>query len=779
MKRFALLFAGLMFLMINTIVSQEIVINEFMSSNTSTLQDSDGDFSDWIEIYNRGEAAVNLKGFMLSDDTLAPAKWRFPEMTFLPKTFIVIFASGKDRPDTTELHTNFKIKNEGEYLLLSDSNGVRFDLMQPVELSDDLSFGRFPDGWAGLMFLGTPTPGNMNNAGINVSFSMPAGFYKQPFKLAIETSNPFDTIFYTLDGSIPDTSSFMYSDSVPIYFRDTCPDYFSLIPTSPAKLKDYFRRWYPPNGPVAKANVVRAASYLNGEFRSPVLSATYFVDTAIFTETKYPIVSILTDSLNLFDFNTGIYVPGVFWDTLDTDFSGNYFQKGDEWERPAHLEYFEDSGNLALDLEVGLRMHGKITRHAPQKTIRVYARSEFGEGYFTYPLMINSDQDKFKRFLIRSSYADGSQTFFKDEMTHDLVKDLNLDLMYYRPVTVFINGEYWGTQIIRDRIDKYSLGLKYNIEPDSIDMLENNSEIEEGSNTDYLNMLEYIENNDLSDQEHYDSIKKRMDIENYIDYQIVEIYFNNNDWPGSNIGYWRERAPGAKWRWILFDLDNCYMDYAFNTLDFVTFEGDTCYQTLTWATFLFRNLLKSDEFKHQFISRFDSLLKTTFQRDTVLNQISIFTQQYEHDIDRHIDRWQFPRSHQGWLDDINFTLNSFARERPCYMREFILNFFDLDEDDLAFTCSESIAEIAEKRFVIAPNPASATFSLIIDGLDFTECQITIFDNLGRAIFKKNIQTNNGSLNEIVDVSNFKTGIYLVNITDGINILTKKLIKTSN
>lgn len=779
MKRFTLLFAGLMFLMINTVVSQEIVINEFMSSNTSTLQDSDGDFSDWVEIYNRSDAVINMKGFMFSDDTLEPAKWRFPEMTFHPRTFVIIFASDKNRPDTTELHTNFKIKNEGEYLLLSDSNGVRFDLMRPVELSDDQSFGRFPDGSTGLMFLGIPTPGTMNNAGVSVSFSMQAGFYRQPFKIAIESSNPFDTIFYTLDGSIPDTSSFIYTDSIGIFYRDTLPDVFSLIPTGPEILSDYFRRWYPPNGPVAKANVVRAASYLNGEFRSPVLSATYFVDTAIFTETKYPIISIITDSLNFYDFNTGIYVPGLFWDPSNTDFSGNYFQKGDEWERPAHLEYFEDSGNLALDMEVGLRIHGKITRHAPQKTLRVYARSEFGESYFTYPLMINSEQNKFKRFLIRSSYADGSQTLFKDEMTHDLVKHLNLDLMYYRPVTVFINGEYWGTQSIRDRIDKYSLGLKYNIEPDSIDILENNAEIEEGSNADYLDMLGYIENNDLSDQEHYDSIKKRMDIDNYIDYQIVEIYFNNNDWPGSNIGYWRERAPGAKWRWILFDLDNCYMDYAFNTLDFVTFDGDTCYQTPPWATFLFRNLLKNDEFKNQFIHRFDDLLQTTFHRDTVLNQINIFTQQYLQDIDRHIDRWQFPRSHQGLLDDIDFTLNKFARERPCYMRDFILNFFDLEENELEFTCSESIAEINGKRFAISPNPASANFSLVIDGISFTDCQIAIYDNLGRLVFKENYRAINSSLNQTIDVSNFKTGIYLVNFTDGKNILTKKLIKTSN
>jgi len=779
MMRLILFFTGFLFLTVKSIDAQEIVINEFMSSNETTLQDADGDYSDWIELYNRGEFAINLKDFMISDDTLEPAKWIFPEMTFPPKTFLVIFASDKNRHDTTELHTNFKIKDEGEYLLLSNPDGGRLDLMSPLALQADQSFGRFPDGEEILVFLGLPTPGSANNSRANIVFSKPAGFYSQPFKLALLTSNPFNTIYYTLDGSIPDISSLIYTDSIPITYRDNCPDVFSMIPTSPAILSDNFRRWYPPDGPVPKVNVIRAASFYNGVLSSPVFTTTYVVDSAINTNIKYPVVSVNTDSSNFFDFYNGIYIPGVFWDSLNCDWTGNYYQKGDEWERPAHLEYFEESGNRVINQDVGLRIHGKITRHAPQKTLRVSARSEYGNSYFNYPLMINSGQDKFKRFLLHSSYTDGSQTILKDVMIHDLVKHLNMDVMYYRPVTVFINGEYWGTQTIRDRIDQYYLGLKYDIEPDSIDILENNAQIEEGSNADYLDMLAYIQNNDLAAQEHYDYLKTRMDIDNYIDYQIVEIYFNNNDWPGSNVQFWRERNPGAKWRWNLFDLDNSFADFSFNTLKFVTYEGDTCYQNPTWATFLFRNLLKNDQFRSLFITRFAHLLNTTFRPDSVLTKIINFTQLYEKDIDRHISRWHFPRSHEGWISDINYALNRFAIERPCYMRDFILDYFNLEENEFDFNCNDFLPEIISNNFQIMPNPAATFFRLKITGSDLSDYKMSIFDEMGRRILQKEIPVIDGKIDEVVDISVIKNGIYFINVNNGRNILSKTLIKTSH
>lgn len=774
-----LFLVGLFLLSLHSVFGQYIVINEFMSSNETTIQDSDGDYSDWIELFNKGDIAVNLNGFMITDDTLQPDKWIFPEMIFQPKSFLLIFASEKDRIDTTELHTNFKIQACGEYLLLSDSNGEKIDRIEPVQLSVDFTYGRFPDGENNLTFLGNPTPNNYNVPGTVITFSMPPGFYQNSFEITLSSSNPGDTIFYTLDGSVPDTTSFIFSDSIPINYLDTLPNYFSTIPTSPPILVDWFRRWYLPANPVPKANVVRAVTYNNGLFTSQVMTATYFVDTAIYSKYYYPIVSITTDSLCLFDFETGIYIPGIHWDSLNTDYTGNYYQQGDAWERPAHIEYFEENGHRVINQNAGIRIQGKITRHAPQKTLCVYARSEYGNNFFNYPLMLNSSEDKFKRFLLRTTYADNGRTLFRDEMIHDLVRDLNLDLMYYRPVIVFINGEYWGIQAIRDQIDKYAIGFKYNIDPDSIDMLKNNAVIEEGSNADYLDMINYIENNDLSMPEHYEYIKTLMDIDNYIDYEIVEIFVNNDDWPGTNIAFWRERSPGAKWRWILFDLDNAFNNYAFNTLEFVTFEGDTCWQTPTWATFLFRNLLKNEEFESQFVNRFAELLNTTFKKDTVLQKIVEFTELYEHGIDLHVNRWTFPWGHYSWLNDIENSLGTYAIERPCYMRDFILDFFELEEDEFDFHCEVGTSEIHRKDSFIYPNPTSSSFRINLENLPDNDFQVILYNEMGSIVRQYNLNASTGSANLNFDVSGLKPGLYLLLVSDGLKMFIEKLIITAH
>jgi hypothetical protein len=102
----------------NAAVAQ-VRITEFMASNTHTLADEDGDFSDWIEIQNTSGTNVNLFNWSLTDSAGNPTKWLFPSTNIAPGSFMVIFASGKDRRiPGQELHTNFKLSADGEYLAL-------------------------------------------------------------------------------------------------------------------------------------------------------------------------------------------------------------------------------------------------------------------------------------------------------------------------------------------------------------------------------------------------------------------------------------------------------------------------------------------------------------------------------------------------------------------------------------------------------------------------------------------------------------------------------------
>ena len=101
-----------------------ICINEVMPLNKSVLADKDGNFHDWVEFYNAGDESICLKGYGLSDDLSEPGKWIFPDIVISPKSYLVIFASGKDYVDGDEYHTNFRIDADGEALVLSNPQGV-------------------------------------------------------------------------------------------------------------------------------------------------------------------------------------------------------------------------------------------------------------------------------------------------------------------------------------------------------------------------------------------------------------------------------------------------------------------------------------------------------------------------------------------------------------------------------------------------------------------------------------------------------------------------------
>lgn len=143
--------------------AQTVAINEFMSSNQTTIADEDGDFEDWIELYNYGHEAVNLKGFYLSDDYSNPNLWEFPDVTLPSGGYLLIWASGKNRRTVGEpLHTNFSIKREGEEIILTSPQGQRLDEVAPTALHKDWSLGRLPDGTGAWLYTTEPTPGSMN-----------------------------------------------------------------------------------------------------------------------------------------------------------------------------------------------------------------------------------------------------------------------------------------------------------------------------------------------------------------------------------------------------------------------------------------------------------------------------------------------------------------------------------------------------------------------------------------------------------------------------------------
>jgi hypothetical protein len=685
-------------------------INEIQSSNLTTHFDEMGDAVDWIEIYNAGSSPVNLINFHLSDNVSNPQKWKFPGIVIEPDSFLIIHASGKQE-QYLPLHANFKISSQGEDILLSSPTGEVIDHIEPKLIPTDLSYGSFPDGSANYGIFSQPTPGKPNTNSVISGFtnevplfSHQGGFYSDSILLTLSTTHSGAEIRYTLDGSEPTQTSTVYTSPILIKSRAGEPNGISMI-------DEVSPWWEEPIGEVFKSTIVRAKLFIEDTISLKSATHTFFVDDEIFSKYNMPVISIVTDNDNLFDYERGIYVKGkpyYDWiaehpDSVTLWIPGNYFGRGDQWERSAHLEFYEKDGTHGFSTDIGLRVHGGASRMFSQKSLRFYFRDKYGNEEIDYPIFPglttragNFPLTKFHRLLLRNSGNDFGDTGFRDGMIHRLVGHVNQDCQDIRPVAVFINGEYWGIQNLRERQDKYYTQSHYHFSADEVNKLETMGFVTEGpsnANEHFGEMYFFAENNDLSQQSAYDYIKTMMDIDNFIDHQSIQIFVRNTDWPGNNISFWRrstsqyvENAPygqDGRWRWQLFDTDfgfGLQEDYSapmHNTLIYATDGTQTEWPNPAWSTLLLRKLLDNEGFKHDFINRMADHLNSSFKTNRMIEVIDSMQQIYITDVDDHMLRWFGPSATmQKWMENVNI-MRYFAQHRSGFMYDYYETYFGL------------------------------------------------------------------------------------------------------
>ncbi len=709
-----------------------VKINEIMSSNKSTVIDEDGDHSDWIELYNHGEVPVNLLGFGLSDNKDIPFRWIFPDTTILPNSFLLIWASGKDKKITgSPIHTNFSINAAGEEILFTSPANILIDEYAALAIPSNYSYGRQPDGTGPLVFFNNPTPGASNTSeGASellqpVQFSQPSGIYSNDIELLITSTDPEATIIYTLDGSIPDLQNlegktytyknqyahnpgdetgelltgtyetYTYTSSINVSDKSAEPDQLTHISTTNDIVPYYF-----PDKPVRKGTVIRARAIKSGALPSEIATATYFVKNEDWRDYTLPIVSLAFQEDLFFDYEKGIYVAGKDFDDWreknpdvkgDYGHTGNYRRSSDEYEVPGFFELFEpNTNNAAISQNIGIRIAGGYSRGYPLKSLRLYARSSYGEPQFNYPFFPDLPYTSYKRIVLRNSGNDYNRTMLRDAAIHTMVSHLNFDTQANNPMVVFLNGEYWGIHNARERYDKFYLQRKYNVDPENIDLLSTNRVAEEGDTDHFNHVLDYIDANDLESERSYRYIKTQLDIENFIDYQIAQIFVANTDWPGNNIIYWRLKIPkyepnaplghDGRWRWLMYDTDfgfGLIGSFHHNTLSFATATNGPGWSNPEWSTFLLRNLLKNDSFKIQFVNRYADLLNSTFLPERTKDVIEQARSKIEPEMEEHILRWKKPENIDLWNLYVR-NMNEFAEKRPDYSRDHLIEKFNFE-----------------------------------------------------------------------------------------------------
>jgi hypothetical protein len=426
---------------------------------------------------------------------------------------------------------------------------------------------------------------------------------------------------------------------------------------------------------------LRAIVYREGYLPSDVITKTYLM----FVDTELPIVAISTDPANFFSDESGIYVVGT--NGIPGYCSSEPRNWNQDWERPAHVEFFDENGIQHIDQDAGVKIAGGCSRLYPQKSLEVVARKIYGDDRFHYRMFKDKPILEFKNFILRSGAQDWWRSMIRDGFLHTLVsKTMNLDYQAYRPAVVYLNGEYWGIHNIREKLNKYYMENNLELDPDNLDIIKisKSGYATEGDIEAYTEMMNYVAENDLSQAVHYDYINNLIDIENYINYQIYEIYIANRDWPGNNVKLFRERSAGSEWRWLLYDLDmgfsgNGESRYYSNTLAQATEENGPSWPNPPWSTLLFRKLLQNDHFRSEFIQRFAIYLSTTFEPQFVLSVMDSIRQQVASEIPSHKARWEKSLSYADTWEELLELIIEFAYLRPEYMTDHLISKFNLPD----------------------------------------------------------------------------------------------------
>ncbi len=643
-------FAILLFFLnfsINSAQGQNIVINEFMASNGSTISDPSGEYEDWLELYNPSNSPVNIGGMYVTDDLGDLTMWQIPnnasQTTTIPANGYLILWLDKD-VDEGPLHIDLKLSSSGEDITLVASNGNSIIDSRTFDVQfEDVSEGRDPNGGSNWDYYTDPTPGGPNNTDPGLSkapaptASLSSGLYNNTQTVTLSTSLPNSNIYYTTDGSVPTAFAFQYTG--PITISENTP--------------------------------LRAITVANGLDNSDASTYTYLLNV----DHTFPVVNITAGDNFLFDPAIGIYP--------------NFTQ---DIEIPAHVELIEPNGTIGFSQLAEIEIHGSASATIPQKSLAIKAKKSLGNNEFEYEIFPDLNMSKYRSLIVRNSGQDNNLTMFRDALVSSLVRDLSdvdgmilpprLYTQGYRPSVVYINGEYWGIHNLRERMDKRYLKVHFDLDDDEVDFIENWDESAEGDLVEWQNFLEFLNSTDFNSDANFAELETYLDTDHYLDYLVFNVYIDNWDWPANNTKRWRERVPDAQWRFMTWDLDfsfGLFNPQGWNTGIWYENSLSRLYGTGTswpnprWSTLLFRKMIANEKWRNDFVNRMADQMNVLYGANRINNRIDEYQDIYSPEMPQHIDRWT--NGFLLWDDHIN-VMKTFATNREQSVRQHVVSSFN-------------------------------------------------------------------------------------------------------
>jgi len=499
----------------------------------------------------------------------------------------------------------------------------------------------------------------MKNPKGTLKFSQQSGFYEDAITLKLSARGS-TTIYYTTDGSTPTENSNTYKKPLTLKDRSAEPNVLS------AKTGISFTGDYTPKQSISKANVIRAFAKFKDGSTSKIITKTYFVGKKLCEKYKnIPVISLSINPEDFFDHEIGIYVRGKVYDdwvnnggdvenTPSWETPGNFTQTGREWERPTHLELFENGVSTKLSQDLGIRIIGGASRGSEQKSLKFFARKDYDKGSIDYNLFPGDTKNidnktalhNYDTFVLRNGGNDSWLTKFRHRYIQLLVADRHsICTQETRPCILFINGEYWGIYTLTDDYSDKYIERNYDIAKDNVVMYKRML-IEEGTEADrplYDDMIKFAEENNLDSKKNYKQISNMVDIQSFIDYFVTQIYIVNGDWLNHENNYrlWRSRTTSnkpfedGKWRYMLYDTEYSMgiysqgKDYDINSLkDAMTLPVED--EEIPGSQIkLFTSLLHSEDFKHQFVNTFMDMLNYNFKKERLNSLLEQVVSEYE------------------------------------------------------------------------------------------------------------------------------------------------------
>ena len=558
----------------------QIVINEIMQSNIDCIMDDLNDFPDsWVELYNTTSETINLSGYSIGTSDKAKKAWALPSTVIPPKGYILVYCD----KESTGMHTSFRLESGKDCTCYLFKDGTVIDQL-PAEMkkqpAPNIAFGRKTDGGEEWGYQEVPTP-KAPNCGKVLSnkkilgdpvFSIPGRVFTGSGTLTLELSLPEDApkgtrIVYTKDFTEPTASSKEYSGPISI----------------------------------SSTTIVRAKLVCDGYLSPRSVTQSYIKFPRQLT---LPVISITTDDRYFYDSRLGIY--------SDKETTINGVKKKNyefNWRRPINFEMFEEVSKASVLNQLGeARVTGGASRGSALKSLGIYANKRFGEKRLNYEFFPDQRPGitDFKSIMMRNAGNDFDYLYMRDAVIQRIMaENVDIDWQAWRPAIFYLNGKYMGMLNIRERSNEDNVYTNYEGLED-IDMIENWNELKEGTIDNWKAFQAFYEQHDHT----YAEYDKLLDVQEFMNVMIMNLFFCNLDFPGNNIVFWRPQADGGRWRVIVKDTDFGLGLYGrpvnYNTLQWIynpNHDRDNAWANQYEHTRLFRRLMEDETFKREFIDR--------------------------------------------------------------------------------------------------------------------------------------------------------------------------------